>query len=137
MRHVDRIVGIDKQFDRIIHLDLICMEKFFKSFHLFHIAGLRSDLSAFVFSIGKYQFQRTAHIKECRVMPPLGLSCFLRFHAADDIVISRILQCQPAAYKRRYDHLVIIISRKSDSGTRQLCRLDQKFMRRSIPHTHR
>ncbi|CDA98150.1 unknown [Lachnospiraceae bacterium CAG:215] len=137
MCHIDRIVSIDKQFDRIIHLDLICMEKFLECFHLFHVAGLRSDLGAFVFSIGKYQFQRTAHIEECRVMPPLSLSCFLRFHASDDIVVSRVLQRQSAADKRRYNHLVIVICRKPDSGTRQLCRLDQKFMRRSIPHTHR
>ena len=137
MSHINGIVRIDKQLDGIIHLHLVCMIEFLESLHLLHIACLRADLYAFVHAVGKYQFQRTAHIEKCGVMPAFGLACFLRLHTADDVVLPGILQCQPTAYQGRNDDFIIVICRQPDPCTCQFCCLHQKFMRRTVPYTDR
>ncbi len=91
MGHVDGIVCVDQKGNVIRHLLLVSIEEFFEGLHLLHIAGLDTDLLTLIHTIGKYQFQRTAHVKESSVMPAAGLAGALRLYAADDIVFSGIL----------------------------------------------
>ena len=135
MSHINGIVCVDQQLDGIIHLHLVCMIKFLEGLHILDIAGLRPYLYSLVHTVGKYQLQRTAHIEERGVMPPFGLARLLRLHAADDVVLPGILQRQSSADQGRNDDFIVVICRKPDPGTCQFRCLDQKFMRRTVPHT--
>lgn len=88
MSHINAVIRIHHQADEIIHLGLVCIVKLIEACHLFHRHGLRSYLLSKVLTAGKYQFQRTKHIKEGGVMPAVGLAGSLGFHAADDVVAS-------------------------------------------------
>ena len=68
-------------------------------------------------------------------MPSICLTCLLRLYASDDVIFSGILKSQSSVQKCRDDHLIIIVSRKSDTGSCKFCRLDQKFMRGTVPYT--
>ena len=68
-------------------------------------------------------------------MPALCLACFLRLYASNDIVLTGICQGKTSVLQCRDDHFVIIVSRKSDTGSGKLCCLDQKIMGRAIPYT--
>ena len=137
MRHIDGIISIDQKLDRIIHLLFICIIELFKCRHVLHITCCRTDADTFVYSIRKYQLQRTAHIEKRRIMPSFCLTGLLWFHTSNDVIISCILQSQSSAHQRRYDHFVIVICRKSDSGSCQLCCPDQEFVWCSVPYPHR
>ena len=92
MRHVDCVVGIDKQGNVIIHLLFIRVVKFVKGLEIFHVAGLDAGLYAVIVTVGEYHLKGSAHIEERRVVPAFRFTGFLRFHAADDIIIPRIFQ---------------------------------------------
>ncbi len=98
MGNIDGIVRIYQQLDHIIHLLLISIVKFFKIFHFFYRLSGCPHLYASVPAAGKYQFHRTAHIEERRIVPSFCLAGFLGFHAADDIVFPRILQSKPTVH---------------------------------------
>ena len=135
MGGIDSIVRIYQQADTVLHLFFVCIIKFFKGAHLFHRAGGKPHLLSFIFSVGENKLQRTAHIEKCGIMPAFGLAGLLRLHTADDIVGSGILQGQSPVHQGGNDHLVIVISRKSDSGPCQFGRLHQKFVRRTVPYS--
>ena len=135
MSNIDRIVCIYKKRNTIFHLLLICIIKLFKSCHLCDVTCLDTNKFSLVHTIGKYKLERTAHIEECCIMPSICLTCLLRLYASDDVIFSGILKSQSSVQKCRDDHLIIIVSRKSDTGSCKLCRLDQKFMRGTIPYT--
>ena len=94
MGNVDGIVRIHQKGYVIVHLLLISIVKFFETGHVFHSAGLYADLLSLVPPVGEYQFQRTAHVVESRVMPAFGLAGLLGLHAANDIVFPGVLQSQ-------------------------------------------
>ena len=55
------------------------------------IAGAGTYLFPTIHTVGKYQLQRTAHIKECGIVPSIGLAVSLRLNTSDDIVGACIL----------------------------------------------
>ena len=136
MSHINGIVSIYKKGNAVIHLLFISVIKFLKGGHFCHITCRNPNQFPFIHSIGKYQFQRTAHVKECRIMPAVCFSGFLRFYASDNVILSGIFKRKSSVLKSRNDYFVIIISRKSDSCSGQLCRLDQKFMRSAVPYSY-
>ena len=137
MSHVNGIVRIYQQRYIVFHLLFISIVKFFKRGHIFHVPCLYADLLPLIPSVGKYQFQRTAHIVEGRVMPPFRFACLLWLHTADDIVLPGVLQGQAPAQQGGDNHLVIIIGRKPDSRAGQVRRLHQQIMGRLVPHPDR
>ena len=92
MSYINSIICIHQQGNAVFHLFLICVKEFIKGLHLSDIAGRDSHHLTFIHTIRKNKFQRSAHIKECGIMPPFCLTGFLRFHTSDDIVLSGILQ---------------------------------------------
>ena len=128
MCHINGIISIYKQGNEIFHLFLICIIELIEALHLCDIAGLDTDLYPFVHTIRENHLQRTAHVKECSVMPALCLTCLLRFYTADDVIFSGICKRKAAVLQCRNDNLIIVISRKSDSCSCKLCSLDQEFM---------
>ena len=137
MCHVNGIIRIYQQGNIIIHLLLIGIIELIKSGHVLHSTGLYTDFLTLVPSVGEYQFQRAAHIIECRIMPAFRLTGFLRLHTADNIIFPGILQCQSPAHQGRNNHFVIIIGRKPDTRPGQIRRLQQQIMGRFVPHTDR
>ena len=135
MCYVDGIICIYKKGDAVFHLFLVSIVKLIEGFHPGNIAGRNTNHLTLIHTIAKYKLQRTAHIKECCVMPSLCLTCFLRLYASDDIVLTGICQGKSSVLQCRDDYLVVIISRKSDTRSGKLCCLDQKVMRRTIPYT--
>ena len=137
MSHINGIISVYKKRNKVIHLFFIGIIEFFKGGHLCHITCSDSHLLPFVHSIGKHKLQRTAHVKERRVMPAVCFSGLLRLHTSDDIVLSGIFKRKSSVLKSRNDHFVIIIGRKSDSRSGQFRRFDQKLMRASVPYSYR
>ena len=135
MCYVDGIICIYKKRDAVFHLFLVSIVKLIEGFHPGNIAGRNTNHLTLIHTIAKYKLQRTAHIKECCVMPSLCLTCFLRLYASDDIVLTGICQGKSSVLQCRNDHFVIIISRKSDTGSGKLCCLDQKIMWGTVPYT--
>ena len=135
MSHVNGIICIYKKGNAVLHLFLVCIIEFIERSHLGYIAGRNSDHLALIHTIGKYKLQRTAHIKECCIMPSLCLTCFLWLYATDDIILTGICKGKSSVLQCWDDYLVVIISRKSDTRSGKLCCLDQKVMRRTIPYT--
>ena len=74
MRHINGIVRVHKQGNIVFHLLFISVVKFVKGFEIFHIACLDTGGNASVVAVGKYHFQRAAHVEERRVMPAFGFS---------------------------------------------------------------
>ena len=137
MCHIDRVIRVHKQLNRIFHLGFVSAVKLFKAIHLPDVSGFQPYLNARVHPVCKYKLQRTAHIEKRRVMPALGFSRLLRLYTSNNVVLPRILQRQSSADQRRNNNLVVIICRQADACPRQLCRPNQKIMRRTVPHTHR
>ena len=135
MSYINGVICIYKKGNTVFHLLLISIVKLIESFHTGNIAGRNTNHLTLIHTIAKYKFQRTAHIKECCVMPSLSLTCFLRLYASDDIVLTGICQGKSSVLQCRNDHFVIIISRKSDTGSGKLCCLDQKIMWGTVPYT--
>ena len=137
MCHVNGIVCIYKQGNKIFHLFLICVIKLIKGLHLCDIACPDTDLDSFIHTIGENHLKRAAHIEECRIMPAVCLTGFLRFYASNDVIFPGICKRKSSVLQRRNDNLIIIISRKSDSCSCKLCSFDQEFMWRSVPYSYR
>ena len=70
-------------------------------------------------------------------MPAVGLAGCLRLDTADDIVIARVFHGQTAVEQRGNDDFVVVVSGKTDTGAGQLSRLDEKFVRGTVPDTDR
>ena len=135
MCHINGIVCIYQKADIVVHLLLVGIVELLKCAHLFHVAGLDTDLLSPVCAVGKYQLQRTAHIEECRIVPSFCLTCLLRLYTSDDVVFPCLCKRKPSAHQRRDDHLIVIVSRKPDTGACKLGCFHQEFMRRTVPHT--
>ena len=129
MGNVNGVICIYKQGNAVFHLLLISIVKLIKGFHLGNIAGRNTNHLTLIHTICKYKLQRTAHIKECCVMPAFSLAGLLGLNASDDIVLTGICQGKSSVLQCRDDYLVIVICRKSNTGSGQLCCLDQKIMR--------
>ena len=134
MSHVDGIVRIDEQGDRVIHLFLICVVELVEGLELGHVAGMHADKLALVHTVRKYEFERAAHVKERRIVPAFRLTSLLRLDAADNVVLARILQGESSAHQRRDNHLVVVIGRQAYAGTRQSRRMNQKVVRAVVPY---
>ena len=137
MSHVNGIICIYKKGNAVLHLFLVCIIEFVESIHLGNIASLNTNLYTLVHTICKNKFKRTAHIKERCIMPAVCLTGFLRFNTSDDVVFSCIFQSEASVLQCRNDNFIIIVSRKSDTGSCKVSCLHQQFMRRTIPYTDR
>ena len=134
MGSVNGIVRVHQKGDIVLHLFFIGVVKFLEGAHVLHPAGLESNLLPLVPSVGKHQFQGTAHVEKRRVMPPFRLPCLLGLHTADDIVLPGVFQGESPAQEGRNNHLVVIVGRQPDSRPCQIRRLDQQLMRGLVPH---
>ena len=93
-----------------------------------------TDEFAVLHAVGEHEFKRSAHIEKRRVVPAFRLARFLRFDAADDIVLARVLQSQTAAHQRRDDDFVVIVRGKSHARTGKRRRMNEQIVRASVPH---
>jgi len=124
MRRVYRVVGVDEQADKILLLCLIGFVKLLEGVHFRDVARIGADFYALIHTVGKNQLHRAAHIEKRRVVPAVRLSALLRLHAADDAVIPRVLQREPARHNGRNNHLVVIIRGEPRTQPRQSRRFD-------------
>lgn len=122
--------------NKIFHLFLICVIKLIKVFISVTSPVLTPIWTPLSIPLENH-LQRAAHIEECRIMPAVCLTGFLRFYASNDVIFPGICKRKSSVLQRRNDNLIIIISRKSDSCSCKLCSFDQEFMWRSVPYSYR
>ena len=137
MRYVNGVICIDHQGDEVFHLLFVGGKEFLKGGKIFHRRGLRTDLHPVVHTAGEYQFQRSAHIEERRVVPTFRLMRRLRFHTADDVVIARFFHRLAVGKQLRDDDFVVVIRRQTDARSGQFRRFNEEFVRTAVPHAHR
>ena len=131
---INSIVRVYQQADAVLHLFLIGVKELIEGGHILHGPCLQANLLSLIPAVGENKLQRTAHVKERRIMPAFCFSRLLRFHAANDVVGPGILQRQSPVHQGRDDHFVIIVGRKPDSGSCQPGRLHKKLMGRAVPN---
>ena len=124
-------------FYKVGHLRLISIVKFFKGCHLGNVACARTYLNTLIHTVGEYHLKRTAHIKECGIVPTVSLSRFLRLNATDYIVISRILKGKTSALERGDYNLIVVIGGKSNARSRNLGGTKHKLVGSAVPNSNR
>ena len=124
MCDVDRVVRIHQQADKVIHLLLIGFIDFFKRGKLRRVARMRADLNVSVPAVVQGEFEGTAHVEECGVVPAVRLPRFLGFHAADDVVSTGVFQRKASRHQCGNNHLVVVIGGQADACARQFRRLN-------------
>lgn len=108
MRQIHRVVGVHQHSEHGVLLLFVGVKEFFKGGELLHVPRVGTDLHSAVKAVGKYHFQRTAHVEECRVVPAVGHVPLLRLHATDDAVVARLGKRKPPIHQRGNNHLVVV-----------------------------